>query len=97
MVAIYDEEHAICRLTVNRTEMGRDGRWRDGITWDELQDLKRQAGYGEAMAVEVYPPDSEVVNVANMRHLWIVDPRAVPFAAGFGRVGIRWRVAGDRQ
>jgi hypothetical protein len=27
------------------------------------------------MAVEVYPKDSDIVNVANMRHLWLVDDK----------------------
>lgn len=80
LVAEHAEEHAICRLSINRTSIAANGRWRDGITWDELQELKRLVGYGDAMAVEVYPPDCDVVNVANMRHLWVVDPATVPFA-----------------
>ena len=53
--------------------MNPDGRWKDDITWDELQEIKRQAGYGNQMAVEIYPDDLDIVNVANMRHLWILD------------------------
>jgi hypothetical protein len=49
------------------------GRWLDGITWDELQHLKMLAGYGDRVAVEIYPPDSEVVNIANIRHLWLLN------------------------
>lgn len=59
-------------MSVCRTSM-RQGRWVDGISWDDLQRLKREAGYGESDAVEVYPADSDVVNVANMRHLWILE------------------------
>jgi hypothetical protein len=51
-------------------------RWADGITWDTLQLLKRECGHGERWAVEVYPPDTDIVNVANMRHLWLL--RAPP-------------------
>ena len=31
------------------------------------------------MAVEVFPADDQVVNVANMRHLWVL-PEPLPFA-----------------
>lgn len=60
------------RLSVCRTSIGDNGRWVDGISWDELQQIKRECGYGDADAVEVYPSDDNVVNVANMRHLWIM-------------------------
>jgi hypothetical protein len=62
---------AIARLSINRTSL--DGtRWAEGIEWEELQRLKGECGYGAHDAVEVYPPDRDVVNVANMRHLWVL-------------------------
>lgn len=61
------------RLTVNRTEIDDDGRWRAGITWDALMRVKAQCGLADRWAVEVFPPAEEVVNVANMRHLWLLD------------------------
>lgn len=72
-------EEGVLRLTVSRTKMRPDGRWEDGITWDELMQVKREAGYGNVFAVEIYPADASVVNVANMRHLWLL-PEAPPFA-----------------
>lgn len=66
-----DRDHV--RMTINRTELDSDGDWKAGITWDELMTLKGQAGFADRWAVEVFPPQSEVVNVANMRHLWILD------------------------
>jgi hypothetical protein len=61
------------RLSINRTTRTPDGaRWADGITWDELQAIKRHVGCGDCWAVEVYPPDAEVVDVANIRHLWLL-------------------------
>jgi hypothetical protein len=66
------EEQEYMRLTVNRTELLNDGNWKDGITFDELMDIKSQCGFGEQWAVEVFPPDEELVNVGNMRHLWLV-------------------------
>lgn len=61
------------RLTVHRTETDRQtGTWRDGITWDELQAVKRQCGMAEQWALEVYPADSEIVGMKAVRHLWFV-------------------------
>lgn len=40
------------------------------ITWDELQALKNEYFGREAVAIEVYPPESQVVNSLPMRHLW---------------------------
>ena len=59
------------RLSVCRTALAGD-RWQDGIAWDDLQRLKRECGYGNADAIEVFPADADVVNVANMRHLWVM-------------------------
>jgi hypothetical protein len=63
----------VCRLSICRVTAGSDGRWEDGISWDELQRAKREIGRGDAYAVEVYPRDRDVVNVANLRHLWLFD------------------------
>ena len=66
------------RLTVNRTMIDGKGNWLDGITWDDLQRIKSECGFGAVEAVEVYPADTDVVNVANMRHLWILN-EPLPF------------------
>jgi len=66
------EEQEYLRLTVSRAELLNDGNWKDGITFDELMAIKAQCGFGEQWAVEVFPPDEELVNVGNMRHLWLV-------------------------
>ncbi len=74
------------RLTVNsvrrmpnrKRKSGTD--WRDGITWDELQRIKNETLGPDVWCVEVYPPESELVNVSNMRHLWPLDrPPATRF------------------
>ena len=71
----------VVRLSINRTTLGANGRWDENITWDDLQRLKREAGYGDKDAVEVFPADVDVVNVANMRHLWVfVGNYRLPFA-----------------
>lgn len=73
LVVLWIELNGARRLSVMRTEFGKDGRQLDGITWDELQRLKGEAGFDDVCAVEIYPPAGDVVNVANMRHLFLLD------------------------
>ena len=68
----------LVRLSINITSI--DGaRWADGISWEDLQRLKAEAGYPMHDAVEVFPSVMDVVNVANMRHLWVMRDK-LPFA-----------------
>lgn len=81
LVQIFDApEPAISRMSVLRTSIKTNGDWQENITWEELQRLKREAGYGDWDAVEIYPPDADVVNVANLRHLWLLPAGQLPFA-----------------
>lgn len=71
---VYDEhfdDQVYHRISVCRTAMKPDGNYEDEISWDELMRVKRECGYGDEWATEIYSPENEVVNVANMRHLWI--------------------------
>ena len=72
LVQIFKLDGEPTRLTVNRVKH-KNGKWLDGITWDQLMHVKRLVGYANMCAIEIYPPDQDIVNVANMRHLWIVD------------------------
>lgn len=72
LVQIYYEGD-VKRLSVCRTTIKENGHWAEEITWAELQSLKEQCGYGDKAAVEIYPPDKDIVNVANMRHIWVLD------------------------
>lgn len=68
------EDNGRLRLSVNRTVFNQAGtNWAEGITWDDLMRLKAEAGFGDRWAIEIFPPDAAVVNVANMRHLWLLD------------------------
>ena len=62
----------VTRISIQRTELQSDGGWKDGISWDDLMKVKSEIGFSSLWAVECYPPDASVVNVANMRHLFIV-------------------------
>lgn len=77
LAQLYDagahEGRTTMRLSVCRVTLGDDGRWEDGLGWEELMQVEREIGFGDLYAVEVYPQDSEIVNVANMRHLWLLS------------------------
>lgn len=73
MVQEYHEDNHI-RLTVNSIKR-RGNNWKDGITWEQLQEIKSAVGYGNKCALEVYPEDNNIVNVSNMRHLFILPER----------------------
>lgn len=78
LVQIFAEKHGAERLTICRTRiMGKT--WQDGISWDDLQRLKRECGRAKKWAVEIFPAESDIVNVANMRHLWVL-PQAPEFS-----------------
>lgn len=71
LVQIFDEAQGFKRLSICRTSLDGHGRWADNISWDELQGLKSEAGFSDFDAMEIFPADHDVVNVANIRHLWI--------------------------
>jgi hypothetical protein len=73
------------RLTVSSTHLKAACHWADGLTWDNLQEVKRQCGMGHWWAVEIYPPDDRIVNDANMRHLWLLHPSRLPDWIGWKR------------
>jgi len=74
----------LVRLSVLRTTLDpKAGRWVDGITWDELQQIKAECGYADHDALELYPMAADVVNVANLRHLWVMrEPVAFAWRSG---------------
>ena len=80
MVQIFDPGNGVLRLSCNRTSLDQFGNWEDNLSWDELMEIKRQCGYGDAYAVEILPEDRNIVNVANMRHIWIMPH----FIVGWG-------------
>jgi len=79
LVQAYSSTGGVTRLSIDRTTMQADGRWEAGLSWDELQEIKRQVGFGNCFAVECFPKDKDIVNVANMRHLWVL-PKPLEFA-----------------
>lgn len=86
----FDEPDGVIRLSIIRSALKgfrKDNSpiWQDGLTWDELQAIKTALGFGDRWAVELYPPEVKVVNVANMRHLWLLpEPPAYGWHKGGG-------------
>lgn len=62
----------VMRLSICRTAVDTQGRWQDKVTWDEMQRIKKMCNYGHYAAVEIFPPERHLTNVANMRHMWIL-------------------------
>lgn len=69
---------AICRLSINRTTLAGE-RWAENITWNELQAIKNELGFFTHTAVEIFPPIHDVVDVASIRHLWVLEG-SLPYA-----------------
>jgi RNA-binding protein YhbY len=75
----WSEEHTaqLCHKSTPNGMVGhlkvrrRDGK--DGISWDVLQQIKNEMLGEDVVAVEIFPKENEVVNEANIRHLWVVD------------------------
>jgi hypothetical protein len=72
LVQIFAEKDGARRISVNRTMIGDDGEWLQGISWDDLQRIKAECGFSDSWAVEVFPPTDELVHVANIRHLFVL-------------------------
>jgi hypothetical protein len=79
LAQFHEDPNGYLRMSVQRTTQYTDGNWKDGITFDELQRVKRECGFADHWFVECYPPDDELVNIANIRHLFLM-PEAPPFA-----------------
>lgn len=78
LVQVYRRPDTAERISINRAMVRDDGHWEDGIRWDEIHLLKKQMGRGGEVWIEIYPPEAQLVNVANIRHLWVVRPEDVP-------------------
>lgn len=83
LVQVHEEPNGLVRLSICRTSQKGKGQWKDGLTWDELQQIKADIGYADWYGVEVYPRQEDVINVANMRHLWLTrEPLGIGWFAG---------------
>jgi hypothetical protein len=73
LAQVHAPANGATRLTVCHAMIDREGNWLQDFSWEELMEIKGQCGFADCWAVEIFPDENEVVNVANMRHLWIVE------------------------
>ncbi len=78
LAVMWEEPHKAStpRLSICRAFLGDDGRYVDGIRWEELQQVKDECGFADRDAVELYPAQRDIVDVANLRHLWLLPARS---------------------
>lgn len=68
------------RISICRVTLRNDGAWEEWLSWEELMQIKREIGFGDWYGLEICPRDRDIVNVANMRHLWLL---AAPLDIGW--------------
>lgn len=61
-----------CRLVIKREDRKPIRSWR------LLQDIKNAVVGVDRTAVEIYPPEAEVTDTANIYHLWVYKPGFEP-------------------
>lgn len=79
LAQVHEEDQGVKRLSICKAALLPDGRVRNDLTWKQLQAIKSEMGFGDSMAVEVFPRDKDKMDIGNMRHLWIA-----PFKLGLG-------------
>ena len=74
LVQLYKESDDLYRMTVSNKEYTLDKGhpiWKDGISWEDLMAVKKEIGMDAWWGLEAYPPEEFMVNVANMRHIFL--------------------------
>lgn len=72
LAQVYEaQEPCVARISVNRAGLNGN-EWQDNIPWEDMQRIKNELGYESLDALEIYPRQIDVVNVANLRHLWVM-------------------------
>lgn len=46
---------------------------KSNITWEEKQRVKNQIFGTDSFAVEIFPPECQLIDVVNAYHLWVVE------------------------
>ncbi len=67
---------------VNHLKVRRHDGGTNRLTWDELVAIKNEMLGEGACAIELFPRAADVVNEANIRHLWELPEGLLP--SGFG-------------
>jgi hypothetical protein len=62
---------------------------RGGIPRDAIAQIKQELGFGALFGVEIYPPQPDILNVADVRHLWLLPASPLPEASKLELAQIR--------
>jgi len=54
--------------------------------WRHFQAIKNEVAGPERTAVEVFPPESKLIDTSNEYHLWVLPPDAIGFGLGSERL-----------
>jgi hypothetical protein len=71
-VLVRDVGHGVVHLGISSLSGRRP-------SWHEMQRIKDELAGPDATAIEVYPPHDEIVDDADMFHLWVL-PGPLPFS-----------------
>lgn len=72
---VVREPNGAIRIAVNRTRMNEDYDFADGISWDDLWRIKNEIGFSDRDCIEIYPAQEDIINVANIRHLFVLPEK----------------------
>jgi hypothetical protein len=64
LVAAFRDGDSI-RLDIHRHDL------KDGITWDQLREIKNSCGFSDMDAIEFFPREKDVINTGPARHLYV--------------------------
>lgn len=78
-----NDGQAVCMMRDLQTDLGKVTHLtitsHEQPNWMEKQQIKNDLFGKESVAVEVFPKESELVDNANMYHLWILHDKQLPF------------------
>jgi hypothetical protein len=64
-------------LNMHRVEMDQTGMWLPGITWEDMQAIKQQCGFGLMVGHVLFPSNYDPVP-QNIYTMWLHDPIVPP-------------------
>lgn len=70
---VVEEPGGAIRISINRTRINENYDFADGITWDDIFCIKNEIGYADKDCIEIYPAKNDLVNVSNIRHIFLLD------------------------
>lgn len=79
-----NDEAVVCMMRDLETEWGKVTHLTittkiEKPTWMEKQQFKNELFGREALAIEVFPPEEQLVDESDMFHLWILHDVSLPF------------------